>query len=201
VDIGAGLRAERERQGVSLRVLAAQIGVTAGLISQIENGRTQPSVGTLYSLAERLGLSLDEMFGLSPRPSPPGPVRRRPPATPVASPGDKSTVSVRRAASRPSVPIATGLTWDVVLPTVAGNVDTVRVAYDPGASSAPDGQPVSHAGEEHAYLVDGELTLEIDGRRHVVRAGDSLSFDSTRPHRYVNETDVPAWGLWLNVNG
>ncbi|MET7402856.1 cupin domain-containing protein [Dactylosporangium sp. NPDC005572] len=186
MEIGSRLKAERQRQGISLRKLAEQIGVTAGLISHIENGRSQPSVSTLYALANNLGLSLDEVLGLNPQARPRRSAERR--------------QVVHRAARHPRLHIASGVTWDLVVASIAGAVDAVRVTYQPGASSSPDGSPMRHDGQENAYLVSGSLVLVLGGRRHVVRAGDSLSFDSTRPHLYVNETDEPAWGLWLNVD-
>ncbi|MFW8745581.1 helix-turn-helix domain-containing protein, partial [Mesorhizobium japonicum] len=70
VDIGPRLRDARLREGLGVRELARQIGVTAGLISQIETGRTQPSVATLYLLVDRLGISLDWLLALDERTRP-----------------------------------------------------------------------------------------------------------------------------------
>ena len=61
-DIGARLRIERERAAISQRELARRLGVSASLISQIENDQTRPSVGTLYAIVTELGISLDRLF-------------------------------------------------------------------------------------------------------------------------------------------
>src|SRR5918992_6122764 len=61
-DIGSKLRAERERQGVSLRELARQVGISPSAMSQIETGRSRPSVRTLYAIVSKLDMSLDELF-------------------------------------------------------------------------------------------------------------------------------------------
>lgn len=63
--LGARLRAAREAQGVSLRSVAAAIGVSPSLLSQIENGKTNPSVDTLYALVQQLGISVDAMLGIA----------------------------------------------------------------------------------------------------------------------------------------
>ena len=60
--IGPRLRAQREQLGVSLRELARRIGVSASLISQIERDKVNPSVSTLYSLVQELGLGMGDLF-------------------------------------------------------------------------------------------------------------------------------------------
>ena len=53
--IGPRIRAERERRNVTIRALARVIGVSPSLISQIETGKSQPSVSSLYSITSALG--------------------------------------------------------------------------------------------------------------------------------------------------
>src|SRR5919197_1026642 len=81
--IGARLREERERQGISLREIADRIGVSKSLISQIERDKVTPSVGTLWALVTQLGLTMGDVFPTgpqAPRPAPP----RGPAETPEA---------------------------------------------------------------------------------------------------------------------
>jgi DNA-binding XRE family transcriptional regulator/mannose-6-phosphate isomerase-like protein (cupin superfamily) len=60
--VGGRLRQARQRSGLSLREVARQLGVSASFVSQLENGKSQPSVATLYSLAQLLNVSIDELF-------------------------------------------------------------------------------------------------------------------------------------------
>ena len=62
--LGDRLRQARTKRGLSLRSVAQALGVSASLISQVEIGKTQPSVSTLYALASHLGVSLDELLGI-----------------------------------------------------------------------------------------------------------------------------------------
>lgn len=55
--IGLKLRSIREEQGLTQADLAKKAGISAGLVGQIENGRVQPSLKTLESVAEVLGVS------------------------------------------------------------------------------------------------------------------------------------------------
>ena len=63
--IGPRIRAERERRNVTIRALARVIGVSPSLISQIETGKSQPSVSSLYSITSALALSLEDLFDAS----------------------------------------------------------------------------------------------------------------------------------------
>ena len=60
--IGARLRAARLAQGLSLRGVAEAVGVSASLVSQVETGKTQPSVSTLYAMVSHLGISMDDLL-------------------------------------------------------------------------------------------------------------------------------------------
>jgi len=62
VNLGARLREVRMRSKVSLRSVARQLGVSPSFVSQLETGKSQPSVATLYSLAQLLGVSIDDLF-------------------------------------------------------------------------------------------------------------------------------------------
>ena len=54
-----------------------------------------------------------------------------------------------------------------------------------------------HSGVEYAYILEGELTLQLDFDTHVLGPGDSLQFDSVRPHLYTNQGTTPAKGVWF----
>jgi transcriptional regulator with XRE-family HTH domain len=64
VNLGARLRDVRMRSGLSLREVSRQLGVSPSFVSQLENGKSQPSVATLYSLSQLLDVSIDELFAV-----------------------------------------------------------------------------------------------------------------------------------------
>jgi len=78
-------------------------------------------------------------------------------------------------------------------------MDALLVTYEPGATSSSSGKLLRHNGTEHAYLISGELTLQLGFETYHLRAGDSLQFDGATPHVYCNQGDVPARGLWFVV--
>src|ERR671911_272011 len=61
-DVGQRLREAREQEGLSLRELARRLELSASALSQIETGKSRPSVKTLYAIVSELGISLDELF-------------------------------------------------------------------------------------------------------------------------------------------
>ena len=60
-DLGQRLREAREQKDIGLRELARRLGVSASLISQIETGKTEPSINTLFAMVSELELSVNEI--------------------------------------------------------------------------------------------------------------------------------------------
>jgi transcriptional regulator with XRE-family HTH domain len=187
--LGARLREARTSRGLSLRSVAQSLGVSASLISQVEIGKTQPSVSTLYAMASHLGVSLDELLG-------------------IPTPSDAQTGSlfghagpalpdVQRAADNPVIEMENGVRWERLAAGAGGPADALLVTYEPGASSSVEDKLMRHAGIEYAYLLEGELTLNLDFDTHVLGPGDSLQFDSVRPHLYTNKGTTIARGVWF----
>src|SRR4029450_9038463 len=58
-DLGLRLRAARERKNIGLRELARRLGVSASLISQIETGKSEPSINTLFAICSRLNVDAE----------------------------------------------------------------------------------------------------------------------------------------------
>ena len=54
-----------------------------------------------------------------------------------------------------------------------------------------------HTGTEFGFVISGELTLTLGFETHRLVPGDAVSFDSSTPHGYRNETDEPAVGVWF----
>jgi transcriptional regulator with XRE-family HTH domain len=192
--LGARLREARQRRGLSLRELARRVGVSASLLSQVENGKSQVSVTNLHALVTALDVSLDQLFDAGPAPSegPAGPAAHHG----VAALGDGP---VHRVGERPILEMASGVTWERLASLLGDLVDTQLVTYQPGSSSSSDGRLTRHNGTEFAYLIEGELVLILGYEEYVLTAGESLAFDSTMPHLYANRSSAVARGVWFEV--
>lgn len=196
-DIGARLRDARQARGLSLRSVAQALGVSASLISQVETGKTQPSVSTLYALVSHLGVSMDQLLGTGGA----RPVEEGPPADGVVDGSVADTGHpVVRAHEGAVLEMENGVRWErLAAPSGGASVDPMVVTYEPGASSSVEGRMMRHAGVEYAYILEGELTLQLDFESYVLGPGDSLHFDSVRPHLYINRGTTIARGVWFVV--
>lgn len=178
--IGERLRAARLARGLSLRGLAQSLGVSASLISQIETGKTQPSVSTLYAIVTTLGISIDDLLDVGPA---------------VASPAPAAPI-VQRRSENPLLEMENGVRWER-LAVGEGTAEALLVTYEPGAASSVEGRLMRHAGTEYALILEGRLTLQVEFDTFTLEAGDSLHFDSSRPHMYSNRSSRVARGVWF----
>jgi transcriptional regulator with XRE-family HTH domain len=185
---GERIRHIRQSQGISLRKVAAELGVSPSLISQVETGKSRPSVAILYALAAFLGVSTDQLLGLSGDET-----RPREAANPAFAP----TPEVQRAGENPTIEMEDGVRWERLASSPDGRADALLVTYQAGASSSANGKLTRHSGFEHAYILEGELTLQLDFDEYVLRPGDSLQFESARPHAYTNRGAAVARGVWF----
>jgi transcriptional regulator with XRE-family HTH domain len=188
--VGARLREARTLRRLSLRSLAQSLGVSASLISQVETGKTQPSVSTLYAMANHLGLSLDELLGGTSE----GERASAQPGRP-----DPALPNVQLASENSVLEMENGVRWERLAAQPGGPADAILVTYQPGASSSVEGKLMRHSGMEYAYILEGQLTLQLEFDVHVLSAGDSLQFDSIRPHLYTNQGETVAKGVWFVV--
>jgi transcriptional regulator with XRE-family HTH domain len=174
---------------LSLRSVALSLGVSASLVSQVETGKTQPSVATLYAMANHLGVSLDELLGIVPPSGRPGAGMFGHAGVPLPN--------VQRAADNPIIEMENGVRWERLAVGSGGPADSILVTYEPGASSSVEGRLMRHAGIEYAYVLEGELTLRLDFDSFVLGPGDSLQFESIRPHLFSNTGTTVAKGIWF----
>jgi transcriptional regulator with XRE-family HTH domain len=185
VDIGARLRARRLRLGLSLRELAARVGVSASMLSQLENGRSRASVSTLYSLVTELGISLDALFSLEPHPRHSVRLERT-----VLRPGDRARIELE-----------SGVVWEQLATVDRDVLRLMEVTYPPGARSSSSRRHSRHAGTDCGYLLAGRLTLRLGSETHALEAGDVTLFDATEPHLLENTGSEPARAIWFVYRG
>jgi transcriptional regulator with XRE-family HTH domain len=187
--VGQRLRAERERHGVSLRELARRLAISPSALSQIETGRSRPSVGTLYAIVSELDLSLDELFG-----------SRRASEAPLPRPAETSASVVQRYDERKGIDLESGVRWERLTPTSEHDADFLYVVYEVGGASSRPGTHMRHMGREYGVVLSGRLRVTIGfDEQHELGVGDSIAFDSSRPHRLENAGDDPVEAIWFVV--
>ena len=132
-DVGHKLRARREEQGLSLRELARRLGISPSALSQIETGKSRPSVSTLYAIVTELQMSLDKLFGGgAERPRRRSKARRR-----VRTTADVERGRVQRSGARSVIDLESGVRWERLTATPDPDTDFLYVVYEVGGSSSP----------------------------------------------------------------
>jgi transcriptional regulator with XRE-family HTH domain len=192
--LGPRLRALRLRRGVGLRELARRLDLSPSSISQIETGKIQPSVRTLYAFASEFGVTVDEvLFGRESKALEPAPAAEAGPSPAVGSPG----VALQRAEGRPGITLNSGVRWERLMFWGDEDVEFIEATYEPGGASSPDDSLVRHSGHEFGYVLSGTLRVAVGFDEFVLGPGDALTFPSSTPHRLSNEGDETVRAIWV----
>jgi transcriptional regulator with XRE-family HTH domain len=196
LEMGERLREARQARRLSLRALADRLGVSPSLISQIETGRANPSVSTLYAIASELDVSLDELL-FNDR-------RGNEPAAGVAPSGAAAptgamnmTAPVQRAVDRHAIRLASGVLWERLTTVSEPGVEFLKVTYEPGGASSPPDAYQRHQGHEWGFVVSGRLQVRIGFDEYVLEPGDAISINSSIPHRLATIGDEPVEAIWF----
>jgi transcriptional regulator with XRE-family HTH domain len=203
--LGARLREERDRLGLSLRELARRLEVSPSLVSQIETGKTQPSVRTLYAIVSELGVSLDDVFAPSPAeedghslPASPRAGRRSERGAAQAAPAAPEGLGrIQRADQRRVIDLGSGVRWERLTTWNDRDVDFLYTIYEAGGSSSPDGSLMRHNGREFGIVLSGTLGVTVGFEEYLLEPGDSIAFDSSVPHRLHNDGDEVVTAIWM----
>lgn len=188
--IGARLRKLRLEAGRSLASVAEAVGISSSALSQIETGAMQPSVNRLIEIVAEVGVPVSAIFDdhevLHPKAVESGS------SEPI--PGVRVTVADKDAAT-----LGQGVVYRRLTPVALTGIDLFETVYPPGTSSSIDGAMLVHDGYEMGAVQKGTLRFEFTEGAVDLRAGSSIAFWATRPHRVVNESAKPASAIWLTL--
>lgn len=208
--LGPRLREARSARRLSVRELARRVGCSASLISQIERGKATPSVATLYAITTELGMSLDELFSEG-GPTTPTPIGAFADAAAGlrslaaqargngSLPEDAPAGPVVRPGQRKVIQLHSGVRWELLTPSSDRNIDFLFVDYEPGGASCEPGLLMRHSGREYGYVLSGMLEVTVEFETFRLEPGDSISFDSTMPHRLATLGSEPVHAIWFVV--
>ncbi|MEV2246155.1 XRE family transcriptional regulator [Streptomyces sp. NPDC049970] len=167
--LARNLKRWRGERGFTLDALAARAGVSRGMIIQIEQARTNPSVGTTVKLADALGVSITTLLDYEQGPQ----VR-------LVPEGQAVRMWSTKAGSSTTLLVGT---------EARGPIELWSWRLMPGDGSASDPHPEGTV--ELLHVTAGELTLIVDGEPHAVAAGTSATFEAHVPHDYRNDGTEP----------
>ncbi|MFF3288461.1 helix-turn-helix domain-containing protein [Streptomyces sp. NPDC003023] len=163
--LARNLRHWRAVRGLTLDALADRAGVSRGMVIQIEQARTNPSLGTTVKLADALGLNVAALLDQE---------------------QDSRVRVVPEAEAVRLWSTAAGSSGTLLVGVEArGAFELWQWRLRPGESSASDPHPPGTV--ELLHVTAGELTLAVAGTDHTLPAGCSAAVEADVPHSYRND--------------
>ena len=170
-NLGKRLRALRNEQGLTLVQLGQQVGLSASYLSQIERGETMPSLSRLTTLAKALDVEVGYFF-----------------EDDVSAPCIIRLNQGKRLSG----------TADAIMELLSADltdkkIQPYRLVCQPGASRD---QPPTYPGEELGFILKGQLTVTVGEETFVLKAGDSIHYETLQPRSWRNEGDEECIAIW-----
>ncbi len=204
IPLGERIRDIRKARKMTITQLASATGLTASMISQVERSLISPSIETLKKIGNALEIPLSILFEdsdkFTPAPSVPlinqmtglelflnqlSPLNLNN-SSPVVHPDQRKFLSPGK-----------GIRFYLLTPNLTGPIEFIYNEYDPGSTTGPD--LYTHPGCECGLILSGELEIQIRDQVYLLKAGDSITFNSTDPHSKRNVGEVMCTCVWANV--
>lgn len=174
--IGNRIREVRLARGITLQALAQMSGVSPSMLSLVERGRASPSIGSLIVIANALQITMADL---------------------MAADEPKQDRLVVHSADAPIVETAKHVVRRLLRQDRDRGISVALNEYQPHTGSAE--RPISHEGFEYGFILEGELTVEVDGVGHKLAAGDLIAYSSRRLHKIWNHGSRKVRTLWFNL--
>lgn len=157
MDIGIHLKQIRVKRGLTLLSVAEAIGVTSGLLSQIENGKTSPSINTLTEILSYYRVPLSEFFKQL----------------------EKQDVVVVSTDEVETIRGKNGIHVSLLASKLDHNtLESYRVELTSGEKLRLKSHPADFNGERFVLVVNGEIGMSVGEDTYELKTGDSINFKS-----------------------
>jgi transcriptional regulator with XRE-family HTH domain len=180
ISLGEAVRRARKSRGLSLQKVAHGVGISTGLLSQIERGISSPSVRNLRAICDVMGIPFLSLF---------------------ADDEDRVNREARmivRSGRRKVVDFGDRkMVKSFMTAHDDGALQVMEIVLQPGGGSGEESY--AHEGEECGLVLSGRLELSVDEDRYQLSVGDAFHFESTRPHRFQNLADVETRVIWITT--
>lgn len=174
INIGEKIKELRKEKGMSIAELANKAELSPGLISQIERNMVTPSIVSLWKIAQSLQVSIGYFFDEETK--------------------DITNPVVKKRERKRIVVSNNNAIYELLSPDLNRKIEFLYITIKPGDYSTKDF--VVHEGEECGIVIKGKLMVKMKDRDFILEEGDSIYFDSTIPHRYINIGDEVCESIW-----
>lgn len=164
----------RKAKGMTLKQVAAEAGLTASFLSQMERNLSGVTLTSLASVAKALDVPLQSIVTLPSQ------------TTPETRQGQRQEYSIEDK----------NLQYERISSSFPGSsIQSLKISIPAGYSSGFE----SHAGEELLFVLFGSIRYTVDQKTYHLKAGDSVHIDSHRSHQIANGSDTIAEILWVST--
>ncbi|WP_077329194.1 helix-turn-helix domain-containing protein [Virgibacillus siamensis] len=177
-ELGTKIKQLRKQQKLTLKQIAEDTGLSISFLSQLEHSKTSVTLESLKKISESLNVNPSYFF---------------------AKPQTASTSTVVRHES-----VETELRENkFIYRDLSGGMDNplfspILIILNPGDNR---GSNFSHKGQEFLYVLEGTLTIHIEGEEHVLHPHDSIFLQSSKSHYWLNQTDQTIKFLCVSAVG
>lgn len=174
--VGINIKRLREEQGMTLRVMAKKLEVSASFLSQVESGKASPSLSTLKNISDCLSTTVGELIGEG----------QKILHNPVTKTNERK--HVREA----------GKGVDIYLLTSRDpnkQMEPLLFKLKEGATSGE--HAYKHFGQEFVLALKGVIEIMLNDTVYILKKGDSIYFNSSVPHAFKNIGSEEAEAVWV----
>lgn len=166
MDIGSQIKTLRTAKKMSLRQLSEKTSLSIGFLSQLERGMTSVAVDSLGNIAKVFSVDLSYFFKL---------------------PEDLTDTVICSYEQTITLVESDKFIHSYLSKNFHDKKMFIEmVTLIPESSSKSTTSTFGHVGEEFIYVIEGVLTLLIDGKQHKLNPGDSIHFNSNSAHNWHN---------------
>lgn len=160
----------RKEKNLTIKELSNLAGVTSSLLSQIEKGSANPSLNTLKMISKSLDIPLFKFF-----------IDEVPTESLVVRSNSRKTISF---------PESESFSYELLSPDLTGDIEFMIMKIPMNSSSSEE--PLSHKGEEVAYILKGKVLLHLFDKIITLDTGDSVKIPPYGKHKWINDFDCDA---------
>ena len=184
ISLGSEMRQVRSARQLTLKQVAEETGISVSHLSAIERGANSPSLDVVKRIAKALDIDPDWFFARRPGS---GPMER----AYVVRKRNRRDLNRLYREDKDQI----GLTDELLSSSISGSILMGVAEYEPH-SERPGHTIYQHAGEQHGFILEGELELQLEDEFVTLQEGDSFSFPTEIIHNARNRTDRPAKLIW-----
>lgn len=174
INIGEKIKKLRKEKNMNIADLASMADLSTGLISQIERNLVTPSIVSLWKIAKSLDVSVGYFFEEETKKD----------ISPVVKKNNRKRII---ASNNNAI-------YELLSVDLNRSIEFLYITIKVGDYSSKDF--VTHEGEECGLVIKGKLMVKMENEEHILEEGDSIYFDSTIPHRYINIGDEVCESIW-----